>query len=72
VSVIVVSFAVIIIGGLGSIEGAAIGALVVGLARASSVHLMPQIELFSIYLVMAGVLIFRPEGIFQSIKARVI
>ncbi len=72
VSVIVVSFAVVIIGGLGSIEGAAIGALVVGLARAASVHLMPQIELFSIYLVMAGVLIFRPEGLFQSVKARLI
>lgn len=72
VSVIVVSFAVVIIGGLGSIEGAAIGALVVGLARAASVHLMPEIELFSIYLVMAGVLIFRPEGLFQSVKARLI
>jgi branched-chain amino acid transport system permease protein len=72
VSVIVVSFAVIIIGGLGSIEGAAIGALVVGLARSASVHLMPQIELFSIYLVMAAVLIVRPEGLFQGIKARLI
>ena len=72
VSVIVVSFAVVIIGGLGSIEGAAVGALVVGAARALSVHLMPQIELFSIYLVMAAVLVFRPEGLFQSVKARVI
>ena len=70
VSVIVVSFAVVIIGGLGSIPGAAIGALVVGLARAASVHLMPQIELFSIYLVMAAVLVFRPEGLFQAVKAR--
>ncbi|MEW5890861.1 MAG: branched-chain amino acid ABC transporter permease [Pseudomonadota bacterium] len=72
VGVIIVSFAVVIIGGLGSIEGAAIGALVVGLARAVAVHLMPDIELFSIYLVMAAVLIFRPEGLFQSVKARVI
>jgi branched-chain amino acid transport system permease protein len=72
VSVIVVSFAVVIIGGLGSIEGAAIGALVVGLARAASVHLAPDYELFSIYLVMAAVLIFRPEGLFQSVKARLI
>jgi branched-chain amino acid transport system permease protein len=72
VSVIVVSFAVVIIGGLGSIPGAAIGALVVGLARAASVHLMPEIELFSIYLVMAAVLVFRPEGLFQSVKARLI
>ena len=72
VSVIVVSFAVVIIGGLGSIPGAALGALVVGLARAASVHLMPQIELFSIYLVMAVVLVFRPEGLFQGVKARLI
>lgn len=72
VSVIIVSFAVVIIGGLGSIEGAAIGALVVGLARAVAVHVMPEVELFSIYIVMAAVLVFRPEGLFQSVKARVI
>ena len=70
VSVIIVSFAVVIIGGLGSIEGAAIGAVIVGLARAAAVHLMPEAELFSIYLVMAAVLIFRPEGLFQSGVAR--
>ena len=72
VSVIIVSFAVVIIGGLGSIEGAAIGAVVVGLARAIAVHVMPDVELFSVYLVMAAVLVFRPEGLFQSVKARVI
>jgi branched-chain amino acid transport system permease protein len=72
VSVIIVSFAVVIIGGLGSIEGAAIGAVVVGLARAVAVHVMPDVELFSVYLVMAAVLVFRPEGLFQSVKARVI
>jgi branched-chain amino acid transport system permease protein len=70
VSVIIVSFAVVIIGGLGSIEGAAIGAVIVGLARAAAVHLLPETELFSIYLVMAAVLIFRPEGLFQRAAAR--
>jgi branched-chain amino acid transport system permease protein len=70
VGVIIVSFAVVIIGGLGSIEGAAIGALVVGLARAASVHLWPPAELFSIYVVMAVVLVFRPEGLFQRVQAR--
>ena len=70
VGVIITSFAVVIIGGLGSIEGAAIGALVVGLARAASVHLWPQAELFSIYVVMAALLVFRPEGLFQRIQAR--
>ncbi len=70
VGVIIVSFAVVIIGGLGSIPGAAIGALIVGLARSAAVHLMPEAELFSIYAVMAIVLVFRPEGLFQRVQAR--
>ena len=70
VGVIVVSFAVVIIGGLGSIEGAAIGALIVGLARSFAVHVAPVAELFSIYIVMAIVLMFRPEGLFQRLQAR--
>ena len=70
VGVVIVSFAVVIIGGLGSIEGAAIGALIVGLARSMAVHLAPVAELFAIYVVMAVVLTFRPEGLFQRIQAR--
>jgi len=70
VGVIIVSFAVVIIGGLGSIEGAAIGALIVGLARSTAVHVAPVAELFSIYIVMAIVLVFRPEGLFRRIQAR--
>src|SRR4051794_16967008 len=70
VGVIVVSFAVVIIGGLGSTEGAAVGALIVGLARSLAVHVAPVAELFSIYIVMAAVLMVRPEGLFQQTQAR--
>jgi len=70
VDVIVLAFAVSVIGGLGSIAGAAIGALIVGLARASAVHLLPQVELFVIYAVMAIVLAFRPQGLFGRAAAR--
>ena len=70
VGVIITSFAAVIIGGLGSIEGAAIGALIVGLARAASVHIWPPAELFSIYVVMAAILVFKPEGLFQRTQAR--
>jgi branched-chain amino acid transport system permease protein len=70
VAVVIVSFAVVIIGGLGSIQGAAIGALIVGLARALAVHTWPPAELFSIYVAMAVVLVFRPEGLFQRVQAR--
>ncbi len=70
VEVIVLAFAVVVIGGMGSIPGAMIGALAVGLARAAAVHLFPEIELFMIYAIMALVLVFRPEGLFVPVKAR--
>lgn len=68
--VIILSFAIVVIGGLGSVEGAAVGAILVGLARSASVHLLPQAELFMIYLIMAAVLMFRPEGLFRRETAR--
>ena len=68
--VIVLAFAVVAIGGMGSIPGAAVGALIVGLIRAAAVHLMPELELFIIYAVMALVLAFRPQGLFGQAEAR--
>lgn len=70
VEVIVLAFAVVVIGGLGSLEGAALGALLVGLVRAAAVHLMPALELFTIYLVMALVLLVRPHGLFAREEVR--
>ncbi|MDP6342269.1 MAG: branched-chain amino acid ABC transporter permease [Alphaproteobacteria bacterium] len=70
VEVIVLAFAVVVIGGMGSIPGAMIGAVVVGLSRAAAVHLFPEVELFVIYAIMAAVLAFRPEGLFAPAKAR--
>ena len=70
VEVIVLAFAVVAIGGMGSIEGALVGALMVGICRAAAVHLMPQIELFVIYAVMALVLVVRPYGLFVRAQPR--
>jgi branched-chain amino acid transport system permease protein len=70
VEVIVLAFAVVVIGGLGSMQGAALGALIVGLVRSAAVHFFPQVELFSIYLVMALVLAVRPRGLFVAVEAR--
>lgn len=70
VEVIVLAFAVVVVGGLGSIEGAAIGALMVGIGRTLAVNLMPEIELFIVYGVMALVLIVRPQGLFGRTEAR--
>ncbi|MGH1406736.1 MAG: branched-chain amino acid ABC transporter permease [Rhodomicrobiaceae bacterium] len=68
--IIVMAFAVIVIGGMGSIGGAMIGALIVGFARALSVHLYPPAELFSIYIVMALVLAIKPYGLFALSEGR--
>jgi branched-chain amino acid transport system permease protein len=70
VEVIVLAFAVVATGGMGSIEGALIGAIIVGLCRAAAVHLVPQLELFVIYAVMALVLIFRPYGLISPAQPR--
>ncbi len=70
VEVIVLAFAVVAIGGMGSMEGAMIGALIVGIARAAAVHLVPQLELFVIYAVMALVLVLRPYGLVSPVQPR--
>jgi len=70
VEVIVLAFAVVVIGGMGSIPGAMIGAVLVGVSRAAAVHKFPEIELFVIYAIMAAVLTFRPEGLFAPAKIR--
>jgi branched-chain amino acid transport system permease protein len=70
VEVIVLAFAVVVIGGLGSVAGTIIGAVIVGLARAAAVHLMPEVELFVIYAVMSLVLIIRPQGLFGQPQPR--
>lgn len=70
VEVIILAFAVVVIGGLGSVGGAAFGSLMVGIGRAFAVQTFPQIELFVIYVIMAMVLAVRPQGLFVASVAR--
>ena len=70
VEIIVLSFAVIVIGGMGSLPGAALGAVIVGLVRSAAIHYAPAVELFVIYFVMALVLAFRPRGLFSLAEPR--
>ncbi len=66
----VLAFAVIAIGGMGSLEGAALGALIVGLLRALAVHLLPEADLVVIYFAMILVLVIRPQGLFGQMELR--
>ena len=68
--VVVLAFAVIAIGGMGSIEGAAVGAVIVSLARALAIHLAPEVELMAVYLIMILVLVIRPQGLFGEAELR--
>jgi branched-chain amino acid transport system permease protein len=62
--VVVEAFAVVVIGGLGSMRGALVGALIVGLMRAFAVHVYAELELLLIYLIVISVLIFKPNGLY--------
>ncbi|VVE13572.1 branched-chain amino acid ABC transporter permease [Pandoraea cepalis] len=67
---IVLSFAVVATAGLGQIEGAFVAAILIGLARSFSVYLAPELEVLVPYLIMALVLMLRPQGLFSVAKAR--
>lgn len=61
---IVLSFAVAATAGLGQIEGAAVTALMIGLARAFAIYIQPEFEVLVPYLIMVIVLLVRPMGLF--------
>jgi branched-chain amino acid transport system permease protein len=62
--VLIISFVVVVIGGIGSIRGAFVGALLIGLADAFGKVFLPQFASFMVYGLMAAVLIIRPGGLF--------
>jgi branched-chain amino acid transport system permease protein len=69
VELIVEAFAVVVIGGLGSMRGALVGALIVGLLRALAISWYPALEMLIIYLIVITVLVFRPRGLFGGATA---
>jgi len=64
VDALILAFVVVVIGGLGSLEGAFAGALIVGFVREAGVALFPEVELAVLYLIAAIVLLVRPAGLF--------
>jgi branched-chain amino acid transport system permease protein len=64
VDIIVQSFAVVIIGGLGSLVGTAVGAVLVGVTFALGIVAVPNAAMAIVFLVMVAVLMWRPYGLF--------
>ena len=62
-AIITDAFVVVVVGGLGSIGGAYLAALLLGVAQAFGVALAPQVTLVLVFAVMAAVLVVRPRGL---------
>jgi len=71
--VLIICFVVVVIGGIGSVKGALVAALLIGLVdtfgkvlnlKIGSLHLLPELAGMSVYLLMAAVLLWKPAGLF--------
>jgi branched-chain amino acid transport system permease protein len=69
IDLIVEAFAVVVIGGLGSMRGAFVGALTVGVLKAVAIATYPEIEMLAIYVIVIVVLVLRPAGLFGRATA---
>jgi branched-chain amino acid transport system permease protein len=69
IDVIVEAFAVVVIGGLGSMRGAFAGALIVGVVKAVAIATWPEVEMLAVYVIVIGVLVLRPAGLFAKATA---
>jgi branched-chain amino acid transport system permease protein len=64
--VLIISFVVVVIGGIGSVRGALISALLVGLVDTFGRVLLPALAGMLVYMLMAAVLLWKPEGLFKQ------
>jgi branched-subunit amino acid ABC-type transport system permease component len=66
IDALVLAFVVVVIGGLGSLQGALVGALIVSFVRTAGIQFFPEIELAVLYLIAALVLLIKPTGLFGT------
>jgi branched-chain amino acid transport system permease protein len=64
--VLIMCFVVVVIGGIGSVRGALIAALLVGTVDTFGKVLLPQVAGMLVYILMAAVLLWKPEGLFKQ------
>jgi branched-chain amino acid transport system permease protein len=66
VEALVLAFVVVVIGGLGSLQGALVGALIVSFVRTAGIQYFPEAELAVLYFIAAVVLLVKPTGLFGT------
>ena len=71
--VLIICFVVVVIGGLGSVKGALVASVMIGLVdtfgkvlefSVGGVRLLPELSSMTVYVLMAAILLWRPEGLF--------
>jgi branched-chain amino acid transport system permease protein len=67
-SVIIEAFIVAVIGGLGSLPGAFVSAVAIGVLSAFGTRFFPAFDMFLTFILMAGVLLWRPRGLFGATR----
>jgi branched-chain amino acid transport system permease protein len=66
IDALVLAFVVVVVGGLGSLKGALVGALIVSFVRTAGIQFFPELELALLYLIAGAVLLVRPTGLFGT------
>ena len=65
-SVLIICFVVVVIGGIGSIKGALVAALLIGAVDTFGKVLLPEVAGVLVYLLMAAILLWKPDGLFKA------
>src|SRR3546814_11718923 len=65
-SILIICFVVVVIGGIGSIKGAFLAAMLVGFVDTFGQVFFPSVAGVLVYVLMAGILLFKPEGLFKQ------
>ena len=66
---VILAFAVLVIGGLGSLKGAIVASLLLGFLQSFGDYYVPELSLAVVFLLMAAVMLVKPTGLFGDIKA---
>lgn len=66
---VILAFAVLVIGGLGSLKGAIVASLLIGLLRSYGTYYVPQLALAIVFVLMAAVMLVKPTGLYGEIEA---
>jgi branched-chain amino acid transport system permease protein len=67
IGIVVTTFVVVVVGGLGNFKGSFFAALIVGMTDTMSQAFLPEAELFAIYALLIAVMVVRPQGLFNTV-----